>query len=145
GIEMPDVGGGHRDEVGEAAVAIDADDLRVGTDVRVAGATQVAASAHDVSFGGHPIALLHIGDEAAHLHHVAGELVADGEWRPAAALRPGVPVVDVHIGAAHTRAPHLDHDLIVANHRLAHVAQLESGTGSGFHQRSHTRLTRFTK
>ena len=82
---------GHRDVLGEASVAIDADDLRVRTDVGVSGAAEQAASVDDVSLGGHAIAFLHVGDELADLHDVAGELVADDERRLARARAPSRP------------------------------------------------------
>src|SRR5688572_7536154 len=43
-VEVPDVGGRHGNEFGEAPVAVDADDFRVRTDVSVSGATEQAAS-----------------------------------------------------------------------------------------------------
>jgi hypothetical protein len=61
---MPHVGGRHRDELGEAAVAVYADDLRVGADVSIAGAAEKAAPVDDVTLGGDSVALLHVGDEA---------------------------------------------------------------------------------
>ena len=64
-VEVPDVGRRHRDVLGEAAVAVDADDLRVRADVRVARAAEQAASVDDVSFRRYAIALAHVGDELA--------------------------------------------------------------------------------
>src|SRR3954471_19525885 len=101
---MPDVRRRHRDVLGEAPVAVDADDARVRTDVRIAGATEQAATIDDVSFGRDAITLLHIGDEIADLYDFAREFVADDEGRLAAALRPGIPFVDVYVGAADTSA-----------------------------------------
>ena len=125
-VEMPDVRRRHRDVLGEASVAIDADDLRVRADVRVAGAAEQAASVDDVSFGRHAIAFFHVGDELADLHDFAGELVADDERRLHASLRPRVPVVDVHVGAADAGAPHANQNFIVSNGRLGNVLQTES-------------------
>ena len=64
-VEVPDVRRRHRDVLGEAAVAVDADDACVRADVRVAGAAQQAASVDDVALGGHAVAFAHIGDELA--------------------------------------------------------------------------------
>ena len=105
-VEMPDVRRRHRDVLGETAVAIDADDLRVRADVRVAGAAEQASAVDDVAFGGHAIAFAHVGDEAADLHDFAGELVADDDRRFHAPLRPRVPIVDVNVGAADAGATH---------------------------------------
>ena len=90
-VEMPDVRRRHRDVLGEAAVAIDADDLRVRADVRVAGAAEQAAPVDDVSFRRHAIAFAHVGDERADLHDLAGEFVADDDRRLHASAAPTRP------------------------------------------------------
>src|SRR5690606_24842606 len=127
-VEVPDVGRRHGDVLGEAAVAVDADDPRVRADVGVPGAAQRAAAADDVPLRRHPVADVDVGHQGAHLRHVAGELVADGEWRTAAPLRPGVPVVDVDVGAADAGAPDADQHLVVADLRLGNVGEREAGT-----------------
>src|SRR6185437_4823350 len=130
----------HRDVFGEAAVAVDADDLRVRTDVGVAGATEEAASVDDVPFGGHTIALVYVGHEAADLHDIAGELVADDDRWFDAALRPGVPAVDVDVGAADTGAPDANQDFVVSDRRLRNVFQHEPAACRCFDQRFHARV-----
>ena len=60
-VKVPHVCGRHRDVFGEAAVAIDADDLRVGTHVRVSRATQQTSTVDDVPLGRDAIAFTHIG------------------------------------------------------------------------------------
>src|SRR5205814_3055554 len=75
-VQVPDVRRGHRDVLRETAVAIDADDARVWTHVRVAGATEQTPAVHDVSFGGHAVTFADVGHEVADTHHFAGELVA---------------------------------------------------------------------
>src|SRR5207302_7404801 len=62
-VEMPDVRRGHRDVLGEAPVAVDTDDLRVGTDVRIAGAAQQTPSVDDMTLRGHAIAFVHVGHQ----------------------------------------------------------------------------------
>ena len=117
-VEVPDVRRRHRDVLGEAAVAVHADDFRVRADVRVAGAAEQAASVDDVALRGHAIALVDVGDETADSHDVAGELVPDDDRRLDAPLRPVVPVVDVHVGAAHAGAPDANQDFVVADRRF---------------------------
>ena len=90
-VEMPHVRRRHGDVLGEAAVAVDADDLRVRAHVPVAGAAQQAATVDDVSLGGHAIADLHVGDEATDARDVAGELVPDDERRLAPGRAPTRP------------------------------------------------------
>jgi hypothetical protein len=105
----------------------------------------MTASADDVAFRRHAVADRDVGHEASDLHHVARELVADGERRSASALCPRVPLVDVHVGAAHAGAPHLDQHFVVADLRTRDVPKDEAGTGGRFHQRSHRRLARCTE
>ena len=57
-----------------------------------------------------------------------------------AALRPRVPVVDVHVGAADAGASHADQNFIVSNRRLGNVLQHESGRRCRLHQRFHARV-----
>ena len=79
------------------------------------------------------------------LHDVAGELVADREWWAAAALRPRIPVVDVHVGAADAGAANLDQYFVIANDRLRNITQDETRAGRLLHQRSHVRLARISE
>ena len=52
-------------------------------------------------------------------------------------LRPGVPVVDVHVGAADAGAQHPDQHVVDADLRLRHVLQPQPGLGPALHQRPH--------
>ena len=54
-----------------------------------------------------------------------------------AALRPRIPVVDVHVGAAHAGAPHANQNFIVADRRLRNVFEHEAGARGRLHQRFH--------
>src|SRR5436190_7908356 len=135
---MPDVGRGHRDVFREAAIPIHADDLRVRAYMRVARATQQASAVDDMPLGGHPVTVTHIRHETAHLHHFAGELVADDDRWTNAPHRPRVPFIDVHVRAAHAGATYADQHFVVANSRLRHVLQHETGTCRLLHQRFHS-------
>src|SRR5689334_12672848 len=123
---MPDVCRGHRDVFGEASIAIDADDLRVWTDMRVAGATQQASTVDNMSFSGDAITFAYVGDEFADLNDVTGEFVSDDDGRFHASLRPRVPVVDVYVGSAHAGAAHANQNFIVSNRWLRDVLQNET-------------------
>src|SRR4026207_1592375 len=59
-VVSPDDGRGHRDVVAGAAVAVDAEDLRLLAHVRLAGTAVEADAARDVAFGGHVVALLDV-------------------------------------------------------------------------------------
>ena len=134
---MPNVRRWHRDELGEAPIAIDANDLRVRADVRVARAAEQASSVDDVALRRHAISLVNVGDETADLDHLAGELVPDDDRRLDASLRPRIPVVDMHVGAAYARAPDANEDFVVADRRFRNVFQLETRSSRGLHKRFH--------
>src|SRR6476646_4362990 len=140
---MPDVRCGHRDVFGEAAVPVDANDLRVRTHVRVAGATEQASSIDDVTFRCYAIAFAHIGDERTDLHHFTGELVTDDERRNTSAACPRVPFVNVDVGAAHSRSPHANQHFILTNRRLSDVFQYESRSCRFFYERFHAQSAPF--
>jgi hypothetical protein len=105
--------------------------------VRVSGAAEQAAPVDDVSFRRDAIAFAHVRHERADACDVARELVPDGERRTAPILRPLVPVVDVHVGAADTGATHANQYFIVADLWDRDVAHGETRTCSGFDERSH--------
>jgi hypothetical protein len=105
----------------------------------------VTTAAHDVTLRRHAVAHRHVAYERAHLHHVAGEFVAHGERRPAPMARPVVPLVDVDVGSAHTRAANLDEHFIVADRRLRDVCECKTGTGRGLDEGAHERKGRKKK
>jgi hypothetical protein len=90
-----------------------------------------------VSFGGDAIAFLNIGDEATDFDNVARELVTDDEGGFAARLRPVIPLVNVHVRAAHSGTPHTDQNLVVSDSRLGNIAKNESRTCRFLHQCFH--------
>jgi hypothetical protein len=55
----------------------------------------------------------------------------------AAALRPVIPVVDVHIGSTHTSAPNSDQHFIVAYLRDGDIAHYKTRTCDLFDKRFH--------
>ena len=54
-VQGQHIGGGHDDEFGEGAVAVDPDDLGAAADVTVSGAALQAVPAHDVPLRGHEL------------------------------------------------------------------------------------------
>ena len=105
-IERPHVAFGHRDVVGERPVAVDPDDLDLVADMRVARPAQEAGAARDVALGRDALTGLEPAHRGPDRRHGAHELVSDDQRRPHPALRPGVPAVDVLIGAADARFAH---------------------------------------
>jgi hypothetical protein len=136
-VEVPDIRRRHRDVLGEAAVAIDADDFRVRANVCVAGAAEKTASVNDVTFGGDAITFLDVRHQAPDLGDVARELMADDKRRLASSSRPIVPVVDVDIGPADARAADADQDFVVPDLRFRNVPQNHPGSGGFLYESFH--------
>src|SRR5215469_16678778 len=110
-VELPDIVLGHRDVIGETAVAIDADDLDVFADVRLSGAAQVTDAARDVALCRYAVADLHGTHGCADLCDLAHEFVADDKRRLHARLRPLIPVPDVPVGSADAGFADADEDV----------------------------------
>src|ERR1035441_6100749 len=127
GIEFPDIRLGNDHVLGEGAVGVDADDLHMLADVRLADAALQALAARHVHFGGDEVARLDAGDFVAHGFDRAAELVAGNQRWMNAALRPLVPLVNVEVGAADGR--HLDLDQYVGQ------AELRLGNFADFYAR----------
>jgi hypothetical protein len=128
-VEMPHIRRGHRDEFRETTVAIDSDDLREGTHVRIPSSAQETSAIDNVTLGGDAISLLHVGHETPNLHDIACEFMSDDERRPASGFRPVVPVVDVHVCAAHACSSHANQNFIIAYAWLRNVAHDEARSG----------------
>jgi len=106
GGRAPGVDRRHRDELGEAAVHVDAQDAGVLAHVAVAGAARHAVPADDVALARDALAGLDLGDLGATLDHLADELVTERDRGLDPSLRPAVPLEDVEVGAAHAGAQH---------------------------------------
>src|SRR5262249_59816711 len=96
----PDVGHRHGDVFGECAGALHADALRVLAQVAAAGQAVAAVAADDVPLGADDLAGVEVLDVGTDLDDAADELVADDQRHRDGALRPGVPLPDVQVGAA---------------------------------------------
>ena len=136
-VEVPHVGRRHRDVVREAPVAVDADDLGVGTDMGVAGAAEQAPAVDDVPFGGHPVPLCTSVTSRPTLHDVAGEFMSDDDRRLDPPPGPVIPLVDVDVRATHAGAADANQDLVFSDRRLGDLGQHHPGSRGSFHQRSH--------
>jgi hypothetical protein len=65
-----------------------------------AGEAVATSTTDQVAFTAHQITNGNIGNARTKLNHLAGELMADGHWRFQGLLSPGVPRLNVQIGAA---------------------------------------------
>ncbi len=93
---------------------VDPDAAGVGAQVAPAGHAVAAAPAHHVALAGDDLARVEVDDVGPHRHDLADKLVAHHHGHRDGLLRPGVPVVDVHVGAADRGAPDLDQDVVDA-------------------------------
>ena len=103
--------------LGEGAVAVDADALRVLAQVPAPGEAVAADAADDVALAVDQVALLEPLHGGADLLDHADELVPDDHRRLDRLLRPVVPVVDVHVGAADRGLPDPDEHVVRARGR----------------------------
>jgi len=108
--------------------------------VSVARTTEKAPPVDDVPLSRDAVALLYIGDETSNLDDVAGELVSHHEWRLAPALCPGIPVIDVDVGATDAGAAYSYEDFVLADPRLLDILQLETGCRGFLYERFHERV-----
>ena len=103
--------------------------LRVLAQVPPAGQAVAAAAADDVPLAADDLAGVEVVDVRADLDDPADELVADDHRHGDRLLRPGVPVVDVHVGAADAGAQHLDQHVVDADRRHRHLLEPEARLG----------------
>ena len=126
-VMPPDVGHGQRDVFGKSAGAIHADALRFRAQMAAAGQAIAAASADHMPFAADDFAGVEIGDVGADLGDLADEFVADHQAHGDGLLRPIVPLVDMHVGAANACAMHADQNVVDADAGLLDVFQPEAG------------------
>src|SRR5699024_9221519 len=77
----------------------------------VAGVAVAAAAAGDVAFAADPLAHMEAGDAGTQLGHLAHIFMADDHGGLDVLLGPGVPVIDMYIGAADSGLVDLDQHL----------------------------------
>ena len=80
--------------------AVNADDLRVATNVSHAGATQIAGVIHNVAFGRNKIANPDLSDLRANFDHIAAKFVTDNHRWLDAVRRPRIPLVYMNVCSA---------------------------------------------
>ena len=136
-IEVPDVGHRQREILGERAGPIHADAHRLLAEVPAAGEAIAAAAADDVPLAADDVADAEVLDVAAHLDDPADELVPHDQRHGDGLLRPGVPVVDMHVGAADARAEDFDQHVVDADFGHRHFIEPQALAGFLLDQRSH--------
>ena len=137
GRVLPDVGHGQDDELGEGAVAIDPDAHGVGAEVAAAGEAVAAAAADDVAFAGDDGADGEVFDVGADGDDFADELVADGEAGFDDGAGPGVPLVDMQVGAADAGVEDANLYVVDADLGLGNVFEPEAAFCAAFYKCLH--------
>ena len=120
---------GNRQILRERARPIHADADGVAAQMPAPGAAVAAVAAGDVPFAGDAIADAQAAHFAAHLDDLAAVLVAHGHRHGNGLLRPRIPLVDVHVGAADRGLRDLDEHVVRADLRLRDVLQPDAGGG----------------
>ena len=110
---------------------------RVGAQVPPPGHAVAAAAADDVPLAADDVARVEVAHVRADLDDLADELVPDHERHRDRLLRPGVPRVDVEVGAADPGLPHPDQHVVDPDLRLRDILEPEPRLGPRFDERSH--------
>src|SRR5665213_225128 len=103
------------------------------------GKTIAASPTYDVSLPADQIAgmkILHIGSD---FDNLSTEFVPDRQRHTNRGLRPFVPIVNVEVGAANSRAKHANFDVIDAGLRLGDIFEPEPWLGATFNECFHSR------
>ena len=120
---VPDVRHRQRHELGESARPLHAEPDRVGAEMAPPGHAVAAAAADDVALAADDVARVEVAHVRADIDDLADELVPDHERHRNRLLRPGVPRVDVEVGAADAGLPHPDQHVVDADLRLRDVLE----------------------
>jgi hypothetical protein len=137
GRVLPDVGHGQDDELGEGSVAIDSDTHGVGAEVATASETVAAAAADYVAFAGDDGSDGEVFDVGADGDDFADEFVADDEAGLDDGACPGVPLVDVEVGAADAGVEYADLYVVDADFGLGNVFEPEAAFCAAFYECLH--------
>src|SRR5580698_7335300 len=94
--------------------------------------TIAAASAHHMPLAAHQIARAKIADVRSNLHDFADEFMPDRHRHRNGALRPFIPVVNVNVGAADSRAAYANQNIIDPDGWFGNIFEPQSGLTFAF-------------
>jgi hypothetical protein len=137
GRVLPDVGHGQDDEFGEGPIAINPNAHGVGAEVAASGKAVAAAAADDVAFAGDDGSNCKVFDVGADSDDFADELVADGEADGDSRGSPGVPLVDMEVGAADAGVEDANLYVVDADFGLGNVFEPEAAFCAAFYKCLH--------
>ena len=134
----PDVGHRQGEILGKRSRPIDADALGVFAEMPAAGEAVAAAAADDVPLAADDVADVKVLDIRADFDDPADKLMAHHHRHGDRLLGPGVPFVDVHVGAADAGPQDLDQHIVDADLGHGDVVEPEARLGvffdEGFHR-----------
>ena len=134
---VPDVGHRQGEILGKGAWPIDPHALRRLAKMAPAGEAVAAAAAHHMPLPRHDVAGKEVVDICADRHDLTDEFVPHGHRHGDRFLGPGIPVVDVEIGAADPGAIDLDQHVVDADLRHRHLVEPQPRPGFPLHKRLH--------
>src|SRR5438132_3582816 len=136
--DRPHVRRGQPDVRREGAVDVNAEDARVLAYVKVTAPALLAVAAHDVRFDGDARAERGAAHAIAPRDHLTGHLGPHHARRHHPRLCPRIPVVEMHVGAAHGCCRDAEQHLAGSGLRLGYIADGEAGRGSRLEDRLHS-------
>ena len=90
-----------------------------------------------MTVGGDPVADLETAHFGTHLHDAAHKLVPDGHGHRNGLLGPGVPVINMNVGAADGGLADLDQNIVMADLGYRNLFHPDPDLGLGLYQRFH--------
>ena len=111
-----------RDVFGKAAWPVHPNPHRVSAQMTGSGAAVTAVAAGDVAFPTHPLAHAQALHMASNFGNTPDKLMTGDHWHRNSLLRPFIPVINVHVGAANRALGHLNQYVIGPDlgHRSIH-------------------------
>lgn len=137
-VNRPDIALWQREVLGKTAIAVDADNVHFFADVAVAGAAGFAGAAADVALAADAVADAGSQHGRAQRLDDADEFVAGGDADGDAAGAPGVPFIDVAVGAADAGVGDADEHVAGADGRQRYMGtKIQASGGLEFLEGDH--------
>jgi hypothetical protein len=102
------------------------------------GETIAATPAHDVTFPADKIAGVKVLDVGSNFDNLSTKFVTDDQRHVNHGLCPLVPVVDVQVGAANSRAKHANLHVVDAGFGLGNIFEPETPLSAAFNKGLHS-------
>jgi hypothetical protein len=136
-VMVPDIGHGQSDILSKSARAIDADPFGMGTQMAATGQAIATMTADNVTFAANQVAGKEVRYIRTDFDNGADEFVPDNHRYRDGFLGPRVPIVDVQVGAADSRAIDLDQHIVDADCGPGNILKPQARFWLTFDQRFH--------